>query len=103
VLNANDLPESLRKLFDEHQELVNSWLTNHAAAIERCNADDVMLGQLSYASQRDAGQLDPDPRDSMCRQCGRMEMLELAALKLWIELLRLRGSSVLQLTGKASS
>lgn len=73
----NNLPEPLRKMFE------------------------VLLGQLSYASQRDAGQLDPDPRDSMCRQCGRMEMLELAALKLWIELLQLRGSPVLPIHGKS--
>ena len=84
------LPKLIEQLLEESNERVNAWITSHADAIDRCDAEDIVMAQLAYATQRDAGLINPDPRETMCRQCGRMQMLELALFKLWTELQALR-------------
>lgn len=83
----DDLPDFIRKIIDESSALTDAWVTSHADEISDCDAQDVVFAQLHHAARRDSEGMERP----YCVHCGRMRLLEIAAVKLWLEVQQLRG------------
>lgn len=90
-MNRKDIPEFIQKILEESGAVVDAWIASNAGEIEDCNAEDVIMAQLHYAARRDAGTMEHHRLPSEhCPGCGRMRELELAAIKLWLEVQLIR-------------